>query len=98
MRRRTIVPGGCWWPKNHVALAGRIAERLCDAGLAVDVVHGGSAAVRQASVTAQHWPAVAPLWATTRGLLATPGHRACVGIYPAWRAAHMPPTDALTAP
>jgi hypothetical protein len=38
--------------EDHVLLAGRIAERLRDAGLAVDVVHGGSAALTLAGVTA----------------------------------------------
>jgi putative ABC transport system permease protein len=46
----------------------------------------------------QHWPAVVPLWATTGGLLATLVIGATAGIYPAWRAARMPPTDALTTP
>jgi len=46
----------------------------------------------------QHWPAVVPLWATTGGVLATLVVGACAGIYPAWRAARMPPTDALMAP
>jgi putative ABC transport system permease protein len=46
----------------------------------------------------QHWPAVVPLWATTGGLLATLIIGAGAGIYPAWRAARMPPTDALTTP
>jgi putative ABC transport system permease protein len=39
-----------------------------------------------------------PLWASIGGLLATLVIGACAGIYPAWRAARMPPTDALTAP
>jgi DNA-binding response OmpR family regulator len=38
--------------EDHVLLAGRIAEGLRDAGLAVDVVHGGSAALTQAGLTA----------------------------------------------
>jgi len=46
----------------------------------------------------QHWPAVVPLWATTGGLLATLLIGATAGLYPAWRAARLPPTDALTTP
>jgi putative ABC transport system permease protein len=46
----------------------------------------------------QHWPAVVPLWATAGGLLATLIIGACAGLYPAWRAARLPPTDALTTP
>jgi len=45
----------------------------------------------------QQWPAVVPLWATTGGLLATLIIGACAGIYPAWRAARLAPTEALAA-
>jgi len=38
--------------EDHVVLAGRIAEGLRDAGLAVDVVHDGAAALTQAGLTA----------------------------------------------
>jgi DNA-binding response OmpR family regulator len=38
--------------EDHVVLAGRIAEGLRDAGLAVDVVNDGSAALMQAGLTA----------------------------------------------
>jgi DNA-binding response OmpR family regulator len=38
--------------EDHVLLAGRIAEGLRDAGLAVDVVNDGAAALAQAGVTA----------------------------------------------
>jgi len=44
----------------------------------------------------QHWPAVVRLWATLGGILATLVIGACAGIYPARRAARMPPTEALT--
>jgi DNA-binding response OmpR family regulator len=37
--------------EDHVVLAGRIAEGLRDAGLAVDVVHDGSAALNGAAIT-----------------------------------------------
>jgi putative ABC transport system permease protein len=46
----------------------------------------------------QHWPAVVPLWASAGGLLATLIIGATAGLYPAWRAARLPPTAALTAP
>jgi ABC-type branched-subunit amino acid transport system ATPase component len=55
-------------------------------------------AVTTGYATYQHWPAVVPLWATTGGLLATLIIGATAGIYPAWRAARLPPTDALTTP
>lgn len=38
--------------EDHVVLAGRIAEGLRDAGLAVDVVNDGSAALAEAQITA----------------------------------------------
>jgi hypothetical protein len=57
-----VGPMSCPQPRNgarrvlvaedHVALAGRIAERLRDAGLAVDVARGGSAALTHADLTA----------------------------------------------
>jgi putative ABC transport system permease protein len=47
--------------------------------------------------TYQDWPTVVPLWATTGGLLATLVIGACAGLYPAWRAARLAPTDALAA-
>ena len=46
----------------------------------------------------QHWPAVVPAWASAGGLLAMLVIGACVGSYPACRAARMPPTDALSTP
>jgi DNA-binding response OmpR family regulator len=38
--------------EDHVVLADRLAEGLRDAGLAVDVVHDGAAALTQADLTA----------------------------------------------
>ena len=63
---------------------------LCGALLGIAVTAGYA--------TYQHWPAVVPPWASFGGLLATLVIGAGAGIYPAWRAARMPPTDALTAP
>ncbi|NUU23254.1 MAG: ABC transporter permease [Streptomycetaceae bacterium] len=46
----------------------------------------------------QSWPAVVPLWVTAGGLAATLAIGAIAGLYPAIRAARLPPTEALAAP
>jgi putative ABC transport system permease protein len=46
----------------------------------------------------QGWPAVVPLWATGGGVFATLVIGTLAGGYPAWRAARLPPTEALAAP
>ncbi|MGI5239356.1 ABC transporter permease [Dactylosporangium sp. CA-139066] len=45
----------------------------------------------------QDWPTVVPAWATVGGVLATLVIGGCAGIYPAWRAARLSPTEALAA-
>ena len=45
----------------------------------------------------QSWPVVVPAWATIGGVLATVLIGACAGVYPAWRAARISPTEALGA-
>jgi putative ABC transport system permease protein len=45
----------------------------------------------------QSWPAVIPAWATIGGILATLMIGTFAGIYPAWRAARLSPTEALAA-
>ncbi|MBO0870594.1 MAG: ABC transporter permease [Micromonosporaceae bacterium] len=46
----------------------------------------------------QGWPAVVPAWATVGGVGATMVIGALAGLYPAWRAARLSPTEALAAP
>jgi putative ABC transport system permease protein len=63
---------------------------LCGALLGLAITAGYAAS--------QHWPTVVPLWATTGGVLATLLIGACAGLYPAWRAARLSPTEALATP
>jgi putative ABC transport system permease protein len=54
--------------------------------------------VTAAYATYRHWPTVVPAWASIGGPMATLVIGACAGMYPAWRAARLSPTEALTAP
>jgi putative ABC transport system permease protein len=85
------------------ATRGHIRIQFLAESLLLSALGGLGGALLGIAVTAgyaayQHWPAVVPPWATLGGLLATLVIGACAGIYPARRAARMPPTDALTAP
>jgi putative ABC transport system permease protein len=85
------------------ATRGHIRTQFLAESLLLSALGGLGGALLGIAVTTgyaahQHWPAVVPLWATTGGLLATLLIGATAGLYPAWRAARMPPTDALTTP
>jgi putative ABC transport system permease protein len=47
---------------------------------------------------ANDWPAVVPAWASGGGIAATLIIGTCAGLYPAWRAARLSPTEALASP
>jgi putative ABC transport system permease protein len=55
-------------------------------------------AVTVAYAASHGWPSVVPAWATAGGIAATLVIGACAGVYPAWRAALLSPTEALTTP
>src|SRR5262249_35399450 len=46
----------------------------------------------------QGWPSVVPGWASVGGLATTLVIGPIAGLYPAWRAARLSPTEALAAP
>jgi len=48
--------------------------------------------------TANDWPAIVPAWASGGGIVATLIIGTCAGVYPAWRAARLSPTEALATP
>ncbi len=48
--------------------------------------------------TGQSWPSVVPPWIMLGGVGATVAIGAVAGLYPAVRAARLPPTEALATP
>jgi putative ABC transport system permease protein len=68
---------------------------LAGAGGAVGAVLG--IGVTTGYAMAQGWPSVVPAWATAGGVGATIVVGMIAGLYPAWRAARLAPTEALGA-
>jgi putative ABC transport system permease protein len=85
------------------AIRGHIRIQFLAEALLLSSLGGLGGAVLGIAITAgyatyQDWPVVVPLWATIGGVAATLAIGACAGVYPAWRAARLSPTDALTTP
>ena len=85
------------------ATRGHIRLQFLTESQLLSALGGVGGAVIGIAVTAgyagyQDWPTVVPAWATGGGVIATLAIGGCAGIYPAWRAARLSPTEALATP
>jgi putative ABC transport system permease protein len=85
------------------ATRGQIRLQFLVESLLLAALGGAAGAVLGIGVTAgyasvQGWPSVVPAWATGGGVLATVVIGVIAGLYPAWRASRLSPTEALAAP
>jgi len=85
------------------ATRGQIRLQFLAESLLLSLLGGAGGVLLGIGVTAgyaayQGWPAVVPAWASLGGLGATVVLGGLAGLYPAWRAARLAPTEALAAP
>jgi putative ABC transport system permease protein len=85
------------------ATRGQIRLQFLAESLLLSALGGLGGAVLGIAVTTgydalQGWPSVVPAWASIGGVAATMLIGALAGLYPAWRAARLSPTEALGAP
>ena len=82
------------------ATRGHIRLQFLTESLLLSLLGGAGGVVLGVLVTGifatyEGWPAVVPAWASIGGLTVTLLVGCIAGLYPAWRAARMSPTDAL---
>jgi putative ABC transport system permease protein len=85
------------------ATRGQIRLQFLVESLLLAALGGAAGAVLGIGVTTgyaavQGWPSVVPAWATGGGVLATVVIGVIAGLYPAWRASRLSPTEALATP